>query len=51
MVDEKSTNYCAIKQVFGLDFMASKILGCQINHKHDINKASFRIRESFRVEF
>ena len=48
MVDENGANYCAIKQVFGLDFVMSKVVSCQMHCKHDVKKAFFRIGVSFR---
>ena len=51
MVDEKDANYCAVKQVFGLHFMTSKVVSCQMHYKNDVNKASFRIGVCFRDEF
>ena len=51
MVDENGANYCAIKQVFGLDFMTSKVVSYQMHYKHHVNKTSFRIVASFRDEF
>ena len=48
MVDEK---YCTIKQVFGLNFMASKVVSCQMHYKNGVNKSFFRIGPSFRDIF
>ena len=50
MVDENDANYCAIKQVAGLDFMKSKVVSCQMHGKNDINKVSFRIGMIFGDE-
>ena len=51
MVDENGANYCAIKKVFGLDFVTSKVVSCQMHYKNDANRASFRIGDSYRVIF
>ena len=51
MADENGANYCAIKQAFGLDFMTSKVVSCQMHYKQDVSKASFRIGVSCREEF
>ena len=51
MVDKNGVNYCTIRQVFGLNFMTSKMVSCQMHYKNDINKASFRIEVYFRDIF
>ena len=51
MVDEKSANYCAIQKIFGLDFVTSKVVSCQMHYKNDVKRASFRISESDRDLF
>ena len=51
MVDENGANYCAIKQMFGLNFVTSKMVSCQMHYRHDVNMAAFRIRASFSDEF
>ena len=51
MVMENGATYCAIKQVFGLDFLTSKMVSCQMHYKNNVYRASFRIGVSFRDEF
>ena len=46
MVNENGANYCAIQKVFGLDFVTSKVVSCQMHYKNDVNRVSFRISES-----
>ena len=36
MVDKNSPNYCTRRKVFGLDFVASKVLSCQMHYKNDV---------------
>ena len=51
MVDEKGANYCAIHKVFGLNFVTSKAVSCQMHYKNDVNRMSFRIGPSYRDLF
>ena len=51
MVNENDANCCATQKVFGLDFVTSKVMSCQMHYKNDINRASFRISESYRDLF
>ena len=51
MVNENGANYCAIQKVFGLDFVTSKVVSCQMHYKNDVNRVSFRIIESYRDLF
>ena len=51
MVDENGANYCAIRKVFGLDFVTSKVVSCQMHYKNDVNRASLRISDSYRDLF
>ena len=51
MVDENSANYCAIRKVFGFDFVTSKVVSCQMHYKNDVNRASFSISNSYRDLF
>ena len=51
MVDENGANYCAIRKVFGLDFVASKVVSCQMHYKNDVTMVSFRISDSYRDLF
>ena len=30
ILDKNGANYCAIKHVFGVDFMTSKVASCQV---------------------
>ena len=32
MVDENGANYCTLKQVFGIDFVTSKVVSCQMHY-------------------
>ena len=43
MFDKKSANCCGIKEVFRLEFMASKVVSCQMYFKNDVNKPSSRL--------
>ena len=51
MVDENGANYCAIRKVFGLDFVTLKVDTCQMHYKNDVNWASLKISESYRDLF
>ena len=51
MVDESGANYCALQKVFGLDFVTSKVLSCQMHYKNDVHRVSFRISDSYRDLF
>ena len=51
IVDMNNVNYSAIKQVFGLGFLTSKVVSCQMDYKSDVNKASLRIGMNFKDEF
>ena len=51
MVDENGANYCAIQKVFGLDFVISKLVSCQMHYKNDVSRVSFRISPSYRDLF
>ena len=42
MVGKNGSNYYGIKEVFGLEFMAFKVVSCQMHFKNDDNKASAR---------
>ena len=48
MVNENGANYCAIQKVFGLDFVTSKVVSCQMHYKNDVNRVSFKISDSYR---
>ena len=39
VVDKNGANYCAIKEVFGVYFMTSKVVSCQMHFKNDANQA------------
>ena len=51
IVDENGANYCAIQKVFGLDFVTSKVVTCQMHYQNDVNRVSFRISDSYRDLF
>ena len=51
MVDENSSNHCAIRKIFGLFFVTSKVVSCQMHYKNNVNRASFRISDSYRDLF
>ena len=51
MVDENGANYCAIRKVFGLEFATSKVVGCQMHYKNDVNRASLKIGDSYKEVF
>ena len=51
MVNENCANYCAIQKVFGLDFVTSNVVSCQMHYKNDVNRTSFRISDSYRDLF
>ena len=38
MVGENGTNYCAIRQVFGVNFMTTIVVSCQMHYTNDINR-------------
>ena len=33
MVDENGANFCALRTIFGLDFVTSKVVSCQMHYK------------------
>ena len=41
MVDVNSANYCAIEKVFGVNFVTSNVVSCQMHYKNDVNRMSF----------
>ena len=51
MVDENGANYSAIRKVFGLEFVTSKVVSCLMYYKNDVNRASLRISDSYRDLF
>ena len=51
MVDENGANYCAIRNVFGLEFATSKVVSCQMHYKNDVNRASLKIGDSYKDVF
>ena len=51
MVDENGANYCAIRNVFGLEFATSKAVSCQMHYKNDVNRASLKIGDSYKDVF
>ena len=51
MVDEKGANYCAIRNVFGLEFATSKVVSCQMHYKNNVNRASLKISDSYKDVF
>ena len=51
MINENSASYCAIRKVFGLEFVTSKVTSFQMHHKNDVNRASLRISDSYRDLF
>ena len=50
-INKNGANYCAIRKVSGLDFVTSKVMSCQMLFKNDVNRASFRISDSYRDLF
>ena len=48
MVDENRANYCAIRNVFGLEFAATEVVSCQMHYKNNVNRASLKISDSYR---
>ena len=51
MVNENGANYSAVQKDIGLDFVTTKVVSCQMHYKHDVNRVSFRINESYRDLF
>ena len=51
MVNENGANYCAIQKVFGLDFVTSKVVSCQMHCQNDVNRVSFTIGPIYRDLF
>ena len=51
MVKENIANCWAIQKVFGLDFVTSKVVSCQMHYTNDVNRLSFRISDSYRDLF
>ena len=49
MVDENGANYYAIRKVFELEFATSKAVSCQMHYKNDINRASLKIGDSYKM--
>ena len=40
MVNENGANYCAMQKVFGLDFVTSKVVSCQMHYKSNVYMVS-----------
>ena len=51
MFNENSATYCPIQMVFGLDFVISKVVSCQMHYTNNVNRVSFRISASYRDLF
>ena len=54
MVNENGAYYCAIQKVFGLDFVTSKVMSCQMHYKNNVNRASsglVKVTEIFSETF
>ena len=51
MVDDNVTNYIAIEELFGVDFLTSKVIRYQMHYKNGVTKASLRLGVSFRGKF
>ena len=51
MVNENSADYCATRKVFGLDFVTSEVVSCQMHYKNDVNRASLSISDRYRDLF
>ena len=51
MVGENSANYCMIRQVFGVNFVTSKVLSCHMHYTNDVSRVSLRIGLSYRDLF
>ena len=49
MVDENSANYGAIRKVFELEFATSKVVSCQMHYENDVNRASLKISDSYKM--
>ena len=51
MMDENGASYYVIQKFFGLDFVTSKDVSCQMHYKNDVNRISFRIGPNYRDLF
>ena len=49
--NKNGVNYCAIKEVFCLDYLSSNLVYCQMHYKNDVNKALLRLGVSLRDKF
>ena len=51
MVSENGARYCEMKQGFGVNFITSKVVSCQMHYRNDAKRVSFRIGPSYRDLF
>ena len=51
MVDENGTNFCGVREEFGLGYTLKKVVSCQMHFKADILKHMSKIGPSYREEF
>ena len=51
MVSEDSANYCVIQHIFGVNFITSKVVSCQMHYRNDVNRVCFKSVPSYRDLF
>ena len=51
MVDSSGANYCAVKLIFGLEYMTEKLISCQWHFMHNMEQLALKLDENIRDEF
>ena len=51
MVDSSGANYCAVKLVFGIEYMSQKLISCQWHFMHNMELLSASFDEDIKEEF
>ena len=51
MVDSSGANYCAVKLVFGIEYMSQKLISCQWHFMHNMEQLSSEFDEDIKEEF
>ena len=48
MVDSSGANYCAVKLVFGIEYMSQKLISCQWHFVHNMEQLSSEFDEDIK---
>ena len=51
IVDSSGANYCAVKLVFGIEYMSQKLISCQWHFMHNMEQLSSEFDEDIKEEF